>query len=233
MKPFIRDCAEIYPQQYIQNRRNWCWAVACKILGQQYKYRHPQWNFSIVYDSQDLTDLPYGMVSRQWLNLCVPTEEHRGLRLEMAGCMRGVFTVDAWQRAIVMNASGFMKDEDISGDDQCKVRGMKYVITGNPCHAGISISTKGYYESEISVFEQYHKEICKTVSQKKCILANVMLEDYRFHTLIIMGMNRDHICLYDPWDGLLRAASVREVFDTGFQSSLGKGIVKWIQYIKE
>ena len=57
MKPFIHDCAEIYPQPYIQNRRNWCWAVACKILGQQYKYRHPQWNFSIVYDSQDLTDL--------------------------------------------------------------------------------------------------------------------------------------------------------------------------------
>lgn len=32
---------------YIQNRTNWCWIAACKILGEQYKKTHPEVTLSI------------------------------------------------------------------------------------------------------------------------------------------------------------------------------------------
>lgn len=38
--------------------------------------------------------------------------------------------------------------------------------------------------------------------------------------------------IYDPWDGSVGIHTAEEVFYTGFLSARGKGILKWVQYIR-
>lgn len=41
--------------KYIQNRPNWCWAVACKMVGEQYK--QTQWNSGCGFESIGTDDI--------------------------------------------------------------------------------------------------------------------------------------------------------------------------------
>lgn len=45
-------------------------------------------------------------------------------------------------------------------------------------------------------------------------------------------MAEPSIILYDPWDGYIEQYSVTQIFRTGFLTNRGKGLVKWIQYIR-
>lgn len=39
--------------QYIQNRTNWCWAVACRMVGEQFKRNYPEFDFHILSDQEE------------------------------------------------------------------------------------------------------------------------------------------------------------------------------------
>lgn len=158
---------EYMPEPYIQNRNSWCWAVACRIIGEQYKKLHPQWKFSILKEKKE--DNKIGMVSLEEYEKGVLTEEWKGLRIEAAGKRNGCFTVDSWQRAIVANANtaiGIGYEGDIGGDDEAKMRGIKYVIAGDIFCETIKIENLGYYQERENIFDKYREKIMETLKKK-------------------------------------------------------------------
>lgn len=205
------------PKAYIQNRVNWCWVVACKILGQRYKLIYPQWDFSAV----DGQPNHHGVV----------THDLNGLRLDAAGRYHNTFTVDVWQNSIVANLTGFNEGGNVKGDDEEKERGIKYVIAGSSEEKGILVSVRGGYKDTVSVFERYDTQIKLILSSQQYILANTVLDTGKFHTVVILDIRNDAVNIYDPWDGAVISSTIADVFYRGFKTCLGVGIVKWIQYI--
>lgn len=112
--------------QCIQNRTNWCWAAACKVVGEQYKRQHTEFAFHIIGENG------IGLVSQQEYETGVLTQNLDGLRKEFVTGERGLYFIDAWQRAIVMNANRVQQgtDGNFSGDDAAKLCGLRYAVTG-------------------------------------------------------------------------------------------------------
>lgn len=52
MKIFDNWCEN----EYIQNRTNWCWAVACRMVGEQFIRNNPVYNFTFFYDKETVAE---------------------------------------------------------------------------------------------------------------------------------------------------------------------------------
>lgn len=220
---------EISRYKYVQNRKHWCWAVACKMVGEQYKKIHPNYDFSII------TKKPKecGQVTTFEFENGVVTNNLDGINWEL---QRGnEIKVDAWQRAIVMNANttkyqGY--DGDVDGDDEAKIRGIKYYLTGDIYSNKVKIETIGYYDDEVSVFDTYKSIIMASFQREEYVIGNAVLHGGReYHSFVIMCIQGKKVMMYDPANGEILYHNVREIFYDGFKNHLGTGIIRWIQRI--
>lgn len=178
---------------YIQNRTNWCWAVACEMVGNQYK-----------------ENIAYANI---FANIAVDTS----------------------QEAIVQNVNTIMPGVlgNFPGDDEAKIRGLKYVATGDCNSELIEVATLGIYDMPECLFDLYREEIEEVFKRKNYMIGNAVLFPHGIcHSFVLMGMSDNIIKVYDPWNGSLNEYSSEEVFKSGFQSALGMGVIKWIQYIR-
>lgn len=223
-----KDIGKIITMKYLQNRTNWCWAVACKIVGKQFVRNNPQYHFSIVKDLKGEN----GFVTGTEYENGVVTENMQGLRNEIVKHENEVFFVDAWQYAIVKNVFPGC-DGNMPGDDGAKEKGLKYVITGLCDTNRIQTVTVGDYDSMKSLLHFYWKPIVSILSSNNYLIGNALLYPKCLcHSFVLMGWTIDNkILLYDPWDGKTGFFTIDEVFYSGFSSALGRGIIKWIQYI--
>lgn len=216
---------------YIQNRTNWCWAVACKVLGEQYKTIHPEFVFSIDRKNDD----KLGNITKEEYRRGVATKELEGLRIECVREEDGLYFIDAWQRAIVMNANSTKigADGNFSGDDAAKLRGLKYVVTGECNSRSIETVNVGVFDSEKSLLHDYYEYIIPAFEAKHYLIGNAVLYPRKIcHSFILLAwLPEDKIIIYDPWDGEINAYPVEKVFYQGFPSALGSGVIKWVQYI--
>ena len=73
--------------KYIQNRANWCWVVACKVAGEQYKKNFTEFAFTLESPETE-----------------VAVSNLDGLRTDIVKRRNGIYFVDAWQSAIARNA---------------------------------------------------------------------------------------------------------------------------------
>ncbi len=175
-------------KEYIQNDTNWCWAVACKIVGEQYKRMNSD------YDSQ----------------------------------------LYCTQRNIVMNANTIMPRMigNFPGDDEAKIRGIKYVVTGDCNSDKIKVRNLGKYDMKENLLNLYGEKIFKVLRSKNFIIGNaILLPNGICHSFVLMGMAGNMILIYDPWDGSIHMCDILEVFEKGFISARGIGVIKWIQFI--
>ena len=53
-----------------------------------------------------------------------------------------------------------------------------------------------------------------------------------FHSIILRPTADSTLELYDPWDGFTEQYSKEQVFQSGFLTNQGAGIVQWIQYVR-
>ena len=90
-----------YSVQYIQNRTNWCWAVACRMVGEQFKRNPPEFDILIPLCGEGNGETGRGEEKEKG----VRTDDRRGLRMDIVEWDGEFFRVDSWQRAIVMNAN--------------------------------------------------------------------------------------------------------------------------------
>lgn len=177
-----------------QQQVNWCWAVACEMVGNQYKK-----NMTSAHTSESIM-------------------------------------VDTSQEAIVQNANTIMPGVlgDFPGDDEAKIRGLKYVVTGDCNSDLIKVANLGTYDMTESLFELYSKEIKSVLKNNNYIIGNAVLFPKGIcHSFVLMGIEEDKIQVFDPWNASITMYKVDEVFVRGFISACGVGVVKWMQYITE
>lgn len=204
--------------KYIQNRTNWCWVVACKMVGEQFKRNKIETTNEQQYENRVVT---YNM---------------DGLRKEVAEWDGKNFWIDSGQRAIVMNSyiDNILGDENVAGDDLAKERGIKYVVTGDCYSESIQVVTIGEFDVQDSLLSRYEEQMRAVFKRDGYMIGNAILFPKGIcHSFVLLDWTEDNnILLYDPWDGSFDFYPVEAVFVNGFVSALGMGIVKWIQYIE-
>lgn len=223
----------LFKRQFIQNRTNWCWAVACRLVGERYKGNNCD------YLDLHMVDTDEGMRTLKQLDLTenALTYNLDGLRLHVINQKNGLYFIDAWQRAIVMNANMECPGDDGNwpGDDEAKERGIKYVVTGR-CESNlIQTATIGEFDSVESLPCRYLEQIRSVFQGNGYMIGNSILYPKRIcHSFVLMDWTSDDkILLYDPWNGMFGFYPSEDVFCGGISSPLGTGIIKWAQYIME
>lgn len=218
--------------QYIQNRTNWCWAVACKMVGEQFKRNHPELDFCIPSCREGNEEADIEAVHEKG----VRTNDRNGLRMDVVKWDGESFCVDPWQRAIVMNANTESPGTDGNwpGDDEAKEKGIKYVITGKCDSPLVKVVSIGNFNYDKSILYYHYMRMRTAFAQNKYLIGNAILYPNRVcHSFVLLDWTaEDQILLYDPWDGCFGSHTATEVFCNGISVPLGRGIVKWAQYVQ-
>lgn len=218
-------------EQYIQNRTNWCWAVACRMVGEQFKRNNPAYDFEIIYDKDTASESAVRVDDINSLRLAML----EGIRTDVVRKKDGMFWLDTWQRLIVMNANSDYPglDGNWPGDDEAKERGIKYVITGHCDSHLVKVVSIGVYASKESILHYHYKQIRLAFAQNNYLIGNAILYPNGVcHSFVLLDWTaEDKILLYDPWDGHFRFHAAADVFCNGISVPLGTGIIKWAQYV--
>ena len=216
-----------YEIGYIQNRTNWCWAVACKMTGGQFGRNTGYFTGNRIYNV-------LGPALGKAVQPVVRTREAEGIRKEIVPEERRTYVVDAWQRAIVMNANTICpgSEGNIPGNDEAKIRGLKYVLTGDCYSSAVKIRTIGSFDMRESLQDFCEERMQSVFGSHNFMIGNAILHPKGVsHSFVLLGVRDHSVMLYDPWDGSIRTYSASAVFRDGFASAMGTGIIKWIQYI--
>ena len=224
---YIENKQQDNSAQYIQNRKNWCWAVACRMVGEQFKRNHPEFDFLI----SPCGDTAMGDEEGKGIR----TDDRKGLRMDIVEWDGESFLVDSWQRAIVMNANtecpGF--DGNFSGDDIAKERGLKYVVTGQCDSNLIQIANLGSFDSRESLLAHYQDQLYAVFQKGDYMIGNSILYPRGIsHSFVLLNWTENNkVLIYDPWNGSYAFYPAEDVFYSGISVALGNGIIKWVQYI--
>ncbi|MCM1214377.1 MAG: hypothetical protein NC548_07635 [Lachnospiraceae bacterium] len=105
--------------EFIQNRTNWCWAVACRMVGEQFIRNNSVYNFRFIYDKETVAEGVVRLDDSNGLRLA----ELEGVRTDIVRQSNGAFLLGPWQRLIVMNANSGHPglDGNWPGDDEAKI----------------------------------------------------------------------------------------------------------------
>lgn len=202
---------------YIQNHVNWCWAAAAKITGVQYCCKnHIQ---------------PY-LSGLEGIN--VIREDPTGLRPPACGISGGRLTVDVAQLEIVEHAKdpNHNPDGNAPEGDDGKARALRYIITGNPWDASLEIAVCGYYADSQDLLSTSANQIQEAIELGNPFIGNYQRENGLFHSVVLCPKKGSQIELYDPWDGYKEQFTLSQVFQSGFLTNSGRGVIRWIQYIR-
>lgn len=174
-------------------------------------------------------------------NLCLMKEkcysirdDVRGLRLEVCGRTRGRVVVDAIQLDIVNTVKNMATNSDGNSaeDDMGKIRALHYIITGSPNATLPEVVIAGYYLDPHDLLASSRNSIDEALALRNPFIGSFLRVDGNYHSVVLFPMTESSIVLYDPWDGYIEQFSVTQIFRTGFLTNHGKGLVKWIQYIR-
>ena len=214
----LHSVPDYTPNSIIQNHINWCWAVVAKIVGLEYCRRN---NFPIHFSANTCC----GMVARK---------DHRGLRPHTCGFAHRGMAVDALQFDIVEHAKDYFKNPDgnLPEDDEGKARALRYVITGNPYSQTPEIIVAGFHSDVYDLLSTSAALVDEAIKLRTPFIGNYLLEDGNYHSVVLFPITESQLELYDPWDGYKERFSKTQIFRTGFLTNQGKGIIKWIQYIR-
>lgn len=217
--------------QYIQNRTNWCWAVACRMVGEQFKRNHPELDFCIPSCREGNGEPAIEVGHKKE----VRTNDREGLRMDVVGWDGEFFRVDPWQRAIVMNANTECPGDDgnHSGDDAAKERGLKFVVTGQCDSSLIQVVSLGFFDSRENLLTHHQEQIQEVFQRGDYMIGNAVLYPRGVcHSFVLLNWaGNDKMLIYDPWNGTFECYSAEDVFDSGISTALGTGIIKWVQYL--
>lgn len=194
------------PQEYGQNKNNWCWAAASKIVAENNGGENP----SISRSAQVLTNI-------------------QGVHNDYFGIdSSGRYTADGVQCAIVKYI--FKNDGDNGGSDGDKTSALQYASAKD-----MDIGTKGYYKNELTsdMIIEINKDL---MNGKYIIgnMTNSSY-DYS-HSVVIKSYDslNDSYDVFNPWDKTERAVSAAKLFHSyGYKYSGNQiGRVSWFQYCR-
>lgn len=206
-----------FPFPYIQNHINWCWATSAKIVGLDYCIainRTPccRAKATALATRSDLT----------------------GLRPDYVGYADGQALVDAMQQEVVLRA----KDSDRNPDgnmpesDEGKLRALRYIITGDELSSSLEIVTRGYYRNTVDLLTSEKTALGEIELLGRSFIGNYIKHNRTSHSVVLQPEGNHLFTLYDPWDGFTATVSKTQLFQTGFLTNQGSGIIQWIHYIR-
>lgn len=206
------------PYQNIQNHINWCWVVTTKIVGIEYCQRN---------------HIPTHSLANVRCKGIIRTD-HQGLRSTVCGLYQGKMTVDALQYDIVEHAKDLLRNPDgnLPEDDEAKARALRYIVTGDPYNLSLNIVVAGLYSNTQDLLSTSTAFIDEAIGLGNPFIGNYLLEDGNYHSVALFPVSKFQLDLYDPWDGFKERFSKLQIFKSGFLTNQGKGIIKWIQYIR-
>lgn len=207
-----------FPKPYIQNHINWCWATVTKIVGTSYQL---QLNLPNQF-----------LVNRR--NVGAIRKDHSGLRPDVCGLYEGEITVDALQLEIVEHAKDPLRNPDgnLPEDDEGKARALRYIVTGDPYNLSLKIVVAGLYSNVQDLLSTSAVFVDEAIRLGNPFIGNYLLEDRNYHSVVLFPISKSQLDLYDPWDGYKERFSKLQIFKSGFLTNQGKGVIKWIQYIR-
>ena len=206
------------PYPNIQKHINWCWAVVAKIVGISYCR-----NNSLPCRFSEDTSV-CGVVRK----------DHCGLRSCVCGSCYNEITVDNVQLDIVDHAKDPIRNPDgnLPEDDEAKARALRYIVTGDPYDLSLNIVVAGLYSNTQDLLSTSAAFIDEAIGLGNPFIGNYLLEEGNYHSVVLFPISKWQLDLYDPWDGYKERFSKLQIFKSGFLTNQGKGIIKWIQYIR-
>lgn len=161
-------------------------------------------------------------------------KDRRGLRPEVCGQYRGELLVDAAQLDIVEHATDSVRNPDgnLPEDDDAKARALRYIITGDPYGASPEIVLVGHYRADRDLLSSSLPLIDEAMELDTPFIGNYQRVDGSFHSIALSPVSTGQLELYDPWDGFRERFSKAQIFQSGFLTNQGMGVVRWFQYIR-
>lgn len=212
------DFAPRPAEQIIQNHINWCWATAAIIVGTEYCLRYgisPHFENAMGVSIVIEKDLP-------------------GLRRQACGYYQGKITVNALQFEVVehtkdpeQNPTGYLPE-----GDEAKARALRYIITGDANKSFPEIIVAGLYHDKRSLLISSPSQIAEAIDLGNAFIGNYQKRTGSFHSIILRPTADSTLELYDPWDGFTERYSKEQVFQSGFLTNQGAGVVQWVQYVR-
>ena len=209
----MTDAMRERPAPYIQNHVSWCWATAAKIVG-----------FHFLMSTGKSIKPEQGII----------VESMVGFRWDYVRKSCEHIFADAWQYDIVKAARSpiFNPSGDKPEGDVGKERALKYVIAGDPDSETPVIRTLGKYDDKHSLYQIYGQSLFDLLDCSGCVIGNYQKLNGSYHS-VVLSRTEKGLKLFDPWDGFADEFTVEQIFQSGFLSNSGPGIVKWIQYVAE
>lgn len=94
------------------------------------------------------------------------------------------------------------------------------------------IRTLGKYDDKHSLYQIYGQSLFDLLDCSGCVIGNYQKLNGSYHS-VVLSRTEKGLKLFDPWDGFADEFTVEQIFQSGFLSNSGPGIVKWIQYVAE
>ena len=158
----------------------------------------------------------------------------RGLRPYVCGIYEDAIVVDSIQLDIVEHAKNtiFNYTGNFPEDDAGKARALRYVITGNATSTKPQIVIAGNYYDGQCLFNTERSAIDEAIALGNSFIGNYRRPDGTFHSIVLKPVSTSWLELYDPWDGYKAQFHTTQIFQSGFLTNQGVGVIKWIQYIQ-
>lgn len=202
----------------IQNHINWCWATAAIIVGTEYCLRYgipPHCGYR--GEAPDIIQ-----------------KNLQGLRLQACGYVQGQVTVNAVQFEVVEHAKNPKENPGgyLPEGDEAKARALRYIITGDAHSAFPEIIVTGSYLDKRSLLSSSPSQITEIINLGNSFIGNYQKGNGTFHSIVLRSVSDSKFELYDPWDGFTELFSKTQIFQSGFLTNQGAGVVRWVQYIR-
>ncbi len=201
----------------IQNHVNWCWATTAIIVGTEYCLRY---GLSPHFKNRAETSV-------------VVEKNFPGLRIQACGYLDGKIAVNALQLEIVGNAKSFRENPNgcLPEGDEAKARALRYIITGDVYKPLPKIIVAGSYYDRHSLLTSSPLQIAEAIVLGNAFIGNYQKSNGTFHSVVLRPITDSKLELYDPWDGFIEQFSKMQLFQSGFLTNQGAGVIQWIQYI--
>lgn len=193
------------PKANGQNKNNWCWATAAKMVAENNGGAALSSTAQVLSNTGGLHS--YGGVAYYGVN------------------DSGQYTANGAQRAIVVYVKG--SDADNGGTDANKTSALQYASSKT-----MTVGTFGSYQTALS--SSQITTIKNDLNAGKYVIGNLVSGGYG-HSVAILSYRSsdDKYRIIDPWDTTDYYYSSSSIFSTaGFPVFGSNGRIEWIQYCR-
>lgn len=90
----------------------------------------------------------------------------------------------------------------------------------------------GSYYDKRSLLISSPLQIAQAIDFGNAFIGNYQKRNGAFHSIVLRPIGGSKLELYDPWDGFTGQFSKAQIFQSGFLTNQGAGVIQWVQYVR-